>query len=150
MSDFYKALASAIYLSRQQLAGKAIETDDEKIRASGLYDDWEAGDHKTGEIYNAAVNGKLQTWECYANYDNAVYPDIVPGNAAWYTFNRPLHGKTRETARDWVQPTHSMDIYKLGEWMFYPDGFFYECIAENGTSFSPEEYADAWRREEFM
>lgn len=142
MSDFYKALASAIYLSRQQLAGKAIETDDEKIRASGLYDDWAEGDHKAGEIYNAEVNGKLQTWECYQDYDNAVYPDIRPGNAAWYTFNRPLHGKTKETARPWVKPTGAHDMYHAEEWMVFTDGLTYLC--KQDTNFSPEEYADAW------
>ena len=146
MSDFYKALSSAIYVSRQTLAGQAIETDDQKIRASGLYEDWAEGKHTKGDIYNA--DG--QTWECYADYDNAVYPDIKPGGAAWFTFNRPLHGQTRETARPWVKPTHSMDIYKLGEWMVWADGTFCECIAENGTNFSPEEYPDGWRSESLI
>lgn len=144
MSDFYKALASAIYVSRKTLANKAIETDDEKIRASGLYEDWAEGKHTKGDIYNA----EGQTWECYSDYDNAVYPDIKPGEAAWFTFNRPLHGKTRETARPWVAPTHSMDIYKLGEWMVWTDGTLWECIAENGTNFSPEEAPTLWRKEE--
>lgn len=146
MSDLYKALASAIYVSRKSLAGKAIETDDEKIRASGLYEDWTPGAHKAGEIYNA--DG--QTWECYADYDNGVYPDIVPGSTAWPTFNRPLHGNTRETARPWVQPTHAEDIFRYGEWMIWTDGMRYECIAENGTNFSPEEYPGGWRMEEIM
>jgi hypothetical protein len=143
MSDFYKALSSAIYVSRQTLAGQAIETDDQKIRASGLYEDWTEGKHTRGEIYNA----EGQTWECYQDYDNAVYPDIKPGEAAWYTFNRPLHGKSRETARPWVQPTHSMDMYKMGEWMIWTDGAYYECVAEAGTSFGPGEYPAGWRKE---
>lgn len=143
MSDLYKALASAIYVSRQSLAGVAIETDDQRIRASGLYEDWEPGAHKAGEIYNAGA----QTWECYADYDNAVYPDIYPGSGAWQTFNRPLHGTSRETARPWVAPTHSMDIYRRGEWMIWTDDAAYECIAENGTNFSPEEYPGGWRKD---
>lgn len=146
MSDFYKALASAIYVSRQTLANKAIETDDQKIRASGLYDDWTDGDHKKGDIYNA----EGQTWECYADYDNAVYPDIKPGEAAWYTFNRPLHGKTKETARPWVAPTHSMDIYKQGEWMIWTDGSYRECVADPGTDHSPEVAPTLWRKEEIL
>lgn len=143
MSDFYKALASAIYVSRQTLAGNSIETDDQRIRASGLYDDWTPGNHKAGEIYNA--DG--QTWECYQDYDNAVYPDITLDNSAWFTFNRPLHGKSRETARAWVAPTHAEDIYRYGEWMVWTDGLAYQCIAENGTNFSPEEYLGGWRME---
>ena len=146
MSDLYKALASAIYVSKQQLAGKGIKTDDQKIRASGLYEDWAEGKHEAGEIYNA----EDQTWECYQSYDNATHPDIKPGEAAWYTFNRPLHGTSRETARPWVQPTHSMDIYRKGEWMVWTDGWLWECIAENGTNFSPEEYPGGWQKDDPM
>lgn len=146
MSDPYKALASAIYVCRQVLMGNNIETDDQKLRANGLYDDWVEGNHAKGEIYNA--DG--QTWECYMPYDNAAYPDVVPGSAAWSTFNRPLHGRTRETAQPWVRPTHSMDIYRYGEWMIWTDGFHCRCIAENGTNFGPDEYPGGWEKEEFV
>lgn len=142
MSDLYKALASAIYVSRQTLANKAIETDDQKIRASGLYEDWAPGNHTAGEVYNTPD----QTWECFQNYDNAVYPDIKPGEAAWFTFNRPLHGKTKETARPWVRPMGAHDMYHAGEWMIYTDGMTYLC--KQDTNFSPEEYAAAWEADE--
>ena len=49
-----EALASAIYMSRLALKGEGADTDDKKIRASGLYEDWQPGKHSTGEIYNAA------------------------------------------------------------------------------------------------
>lgn len=138
--NMYKALSSAIYVSRLSLAGETVDTDDKRIRASGLYEDWTPGSYKKGDIYNAAN----QTWECYQDYDNAVYPDIVPDNSAWFTFNRPLHGTTPETAREWVSPTHAEDIYRFGEFMLYIDGLLYKCVAENGTNFSPEEYAGGW------
>lgn len=134
------ALSSSIYLSKLQLKGETVDDDDKRIRASGLYDDWTAGAHTVGQIYNA--DG--QTWECYQAYDNAVYPDIAPGNSAWFTFNRPLHGKTPETARPWVAPTHSMDIYQNGEHMIWTDGTVRRCIAANGTNFSPDEYPAGW------
>ena len=134
------ALASTIYAARLSLKGETVDTDDKRIRASGLYEDWQAGNHAAGEIYNAAD----QTWECYQAYDNAVYPDIIPGNSAWYTFNRPLHGTTPETARPFVQPTHSKDIYFYGECMIFTDGLTYRCIAENGTDFSPAVYPANW------
>lgn len=118
-------------------------TDEEALQVCGLYPRWAEGKHTRGEIYNA----EEQTWECYQDYDNAVYPDIKPGNAAWYTFNRPLHGKTRKTARAWVQPTGAHDMYRAGEWMIWTDGGYCECIAESGTSFSPEEYTGGWRKE---
>lgn len=134
------ALSSTIYLSRLALKGETVDTDDKRIRASALYEDWAAGAHAVGDIYNAYG----QTWECYQAYDNAVYPDVVPGTAAWYTFNRPLHGTSPETARPWVAPTHSIDIYKQGECMIWTDGSTYRCTAANGTNFSPADYADAW------
>lgn len=132
------ALASMIYVTRQQMAGIEITEDDQKIRASGLYEDWVAGKHTVGEIYN----GNGQTWECYQDYDNSVYPDINPDNPAWFTFNRPLHGKTKETARPFVQPTHSLDIYYAGEYMIYTDNSLYKC--KENTNFSPVEYPQAW------
>lgn len=137
-----EALASAIYMSRLALKGEGADTDDKKIRASGLYEDWQPGKHSTGEIYNAAG----QTWECYQDYDNAVYPDLIPGGAAWPTFNRPLHGETPETARPWVTPTHSMDIYQKGECMIWTDGLIYRC--KQPTNFSPADFAQAWEKAE--
>lgn len=132
------AVASMIYMCRQQLRGSDIDTDDKKIRASGLYDDWEPGQHGVGEIYNA--DG--QTWECYQAYDNVVYPDIVPGQPAWFTFNRPLHGRAKETAREFVAPQGAHDMYHIGEFVIF-SGKVYECIAD--TAYSPADYAAAWR-----
>lgn len=134
------ALSSTIYAAKLSLRGETVDDDDKRIRASGLYEDWTPGNHTVGQIYN--VEG--QTWECYQAYDNAVYPDIVPGNTAWFTFNRPLHGKTPETARPWVQPTHSMDIYKKGECMIWTDGTVQRCVAPNGTDYSPAVYPTFW------
>ena len=135
-TKFYDALASAVYLAKTLLPG--LTDDDQRIRASGLYAEWQPGKHVKGETYNA----EGQTWECYQDYDSAVYPDIVPGGAAWPTFNRPLHGKSRETARPWVQPTHAGDIYRAGEWMIWTDGMYYKCKLD--TNFSPGEYPQAW------
>ena len=136
------ALSSAIYVSRQTLNGVAITEGDQKILASGLYSDWALGKYAIGDIYNA--DG--QTWECYKEYDNAVFSDIVPGNPAWYTFNRPLHGKTIETARPFVPVQGSHDMYRAGEYMIFTDEKIYRC--ERDTSFSPTEDASAWSVEE--
>lgn len=134
-----EALASAIYLSRLLLAEDAVDTDDKRIRASGLYGTWAPGNHPEGEIYNAVG----QTWECFSHYDNAVYPDIRPGEAAWYTFNRPLHGTSPETARPWCKPRHgTTDIYHPGECMIWTDGSVRRCLRD--TNFSPEEYPADW------
>lgn len=139
MKDLYDALASAIYLSKLSLAGKAVETDDQHIRASGLYADWSAGAYAVGDIRNA----EGQTWECFQAHDNGVYPDIVPGKAAWFTFWRPLHGTSPETARPFVPVQGSHDMYHAGEYMTL-DGTLYRC--KQDTNFSPEDYAAAWEK----
>ena len=134
------ALSSTIYAAKLALKGETVDDDDKRIRASGVYDDGTPGDHAVGQIYNA--DG--QTWECYQAYDNAVYPDVKPGTPAWFTFNRPLHGRSPETARPWVQPTHSQDIYKSGEYMIWTDGTVQRCVAPNGTDYSPAVYPTFW------
>lgn len=132
---------STAEMMRRLLKTQPVEDDDERLRVSGLYDDWTAGSHSVGDVYNA--NG--QTWECYQSYDNAVYPDIIPGNPAWYTFNRPLHGKSQDTARPWVAPQGAHDMYHTGEYMIYTDGKLYKCLSD--TNFSPEEYPQAWEKQ---
>lgn len=134
------ALSSAIYLSRLQLAGEAVDTDDKRLLASGLYPNWAPGDHTVGEHYNAGG----QTWECHAPYDNAVHPDVTPENPeTWHTFNRPLHGTTPETARPWCKPRHgTTDIYHAGEYMIWTDGSVRRALRD--TDFSPEEYPADW------
>lgn len=133
-------LASSIYLSRLTLAGESVDTDDKRLRVSGLYPDWEPGKHAVGATYNAGG----QTWECFAAYDNGVYPDITPENPeTWHTFNRPLHGTSPETARPWCQPRYgTTDIYHAGEYMIWTDGSVRRCKSD--TNFSPEEYPGAW------
>ena len=138
MSNLYDALASAIYVSRQTLAGAAIDTDDKRIRASGLYEDWVKGSYQVGDIRNA--NG--QTWECFQAHDNATHPDIRPDNPAWFTFWRPLHGTSHETARPFVPVMGAHDMYRAVEYMVYTDGKTYRC--KQDTNFSPEDYPAAW------
>ena len=131
------ALTSAIYLSRLTLAGEAVDTDDKRLRAAGLYPEWTPGVYKPGDICNAAG----QTWECFQAYDSAVYPDIKPGESAWYTFHRPLHGTSPETARPFVPVQGAHDIYRAGEYMIF-DGTLYRC--KQNTNFSPADYPSAW------
>ena len=99
-----KALASAIFLARRQVNTADLTDDDQKIRVSGLYDDWTLGKYAVGDIRNTGG----QTWECFQAHDNATYPDITPDSAAWFTFWRPLHGKTPETTLPFVPVQGSM------------------------------------------
>ena len=137
----YDLTVSTANAVRLLMAGKQPTTADEIIMCSALYDEWAPGKHVAGDIFS--VGGDI--WECFQNYDNAVYPDIVPGNAAWFTFNKPYHGTTRETAREFVHPTGAHDIYKKGEWAVQ-DGKFTK--ANQDTAYSLAEYPQAWDVEE--
>mgnify|MGYP004648232519 CR=1 FL=1 len=119
------------------VALRFVTVDNDRLAAGALYPKWTAGAHEAGDIYAA----RGQVWECIQAYDNAVYPDIKPGNAAWGTFHRPLHATAPEQARPFVQPTGAHDIYKAGEYMTL-DGVLWKCKAD--TAYSPAEYADAW------
>lgn len=118
-------------------AASYASTDEQRLTISRLFPAWASGEHIVGDIYTA--NG--QVWECYQAYDNAVYPDIVPGAAAWATFNRPLHGRSRATAREFVQPTGAHDMYHSGEYALF-GGKLYLCVQD--TAYSPADYAAAW------
>ena len=134
-----------LYLSKRQ--ARTLEEDEDRLHVTALYEDWQPGSYAVGDIYNTHAGGSLgseweQTWEVFQAYDNDTYPDIAPGNAAWYTFNRPLHGKSVETARPFVPVQGSHDLYRAGEYMVYTDGKTYRC--KQDTNFSPEEYPQAW------
>ena len=118
----------------------SIEDDDVKLSISGICNEWKLGNHIKGELAN--VSG--QTWECYTSHDNAVYHDIIPTNTqTWANFWRPLHGKTKETARPWTKPiAGTTDMYHVGEYMIYTDDKVYKCLRD--TVYSPEEYAPDW------
>ena len=128
--------AKAIKAATLRALGHITE-DNERLLVNVLYPRWTAGSHAAGDIYTA----EGQVWECIQGYDNAAYPDIVPGGAAWGTFHRPLHGTSPETARPFVTPTGAHDIYKAGEYMTLDD-VLYHCLED--TAFSPVQYAAAW------
>lgn len=131
---------SSVVMMRAVFAQQVSTMDDDVvIQCSGLAEKWKPGDHKSGEVYNAGD----QTWECYQAYDNATYPDIVPDNPAWYTFNRPLHGKSPDTARPFVPVQGSHDMYRAGEYMVWEDGTTQECLKD--TAYSPINQPDAWK-----
>lgn len=128
---------SAAEVGRLVLAQMAGLDDDARIRVSGLYEPWAAGQFKVGDIRNSGG----QTWACFQAHDCAVYPDIKPGSDAWFTFWRPLHGKSPETARPFVPVQGAHDMYKIGEYAVFEDAL-YKCVQD--TAYSPADYAPAW------
>jgi len=130
---------SAAAAGRMVLAQMAGLDDDARIRVSGLYEPWAAGRYEAGDIRNSGG----QTWVCFQAHDCAVYPDIKPGSAAWFTFWRPLHGKSPETARPFVPVQGAHDMYKIGEYAVFED-VLYRCAQD--TAYSPTDYAPAWEK----
>ena len=128
---------SAAAVGRMVLAQMAGLDDDARIRVSGLYEPWAAGQFEVGDIRNSGG----QTWACFQAHDCAVYPDIKPGSDAWFTFWRPLHGKSPETARPFVPVQGAHDMYKIGEYAVFEDAL-YRCAQD--TAYSPADYAPAW------
>ena len=128
---------SAAAVGQMVLAQMAGLDDDARIRVSGLYELWIAGKYEVGDIRNSGG----QTWECFQAHDCAVYPDIKPGSDAWFTFWRPLHGKSPETARPFVPVQGAHDMYKIGEYAVFEDAL-YKCVQD--TAYSPADYAPAW------
>lgn len=138
----YGLTVSTANAVRLLMAGKQPTTADEIIQCSALWEEWQPGKHTVDEIFT--VGG--DPWKVYQSYDNAVHPDIAPGNQAWYTFNKPLHGMTRETARAFLQPqAGTVDIYHVGEWCIF-EGKAYK--AKRDTNFSPKDYPADWEVEE--
>lgn len=128
--------------AEMSISGETFATDNKKIELAAIFEDWVEGAYSVGDIRNA--NG--QTWECFQEHDTASNPDIVPDNSAWYTFWRPLHGNSIETARPFVPVQGSHDMYRTGEYMVYTDGEIYKCLSD--TNFSPDDYAQAWEKVE--
>lgn len=137
----YDLTVSTANAVRLLMSGKQPEMADEVIMCSALYPEWEAGVHKTGEIF--LLDG--DPWKVLAAYDNATHPDIAPGETAWATFNIPYHGTTRQTARAWVKPNNATDIYKVGEWCVFGGKYY---VSKRGTDFSPTEYPADWEEQE--
>lgn len=120
------------------MEGKTLSSNEDKIECNALYPEWSPGKHTKGEVYTTPG----QIWECFQDYDNAVYPGLIPTDSSWYTFNRPLHGKSVDTARYFVQPMGAHDMYHAGEFVIY-FGELYKCIQD--TAYSPKDYAAAWK-----
>lgn len=135
------AISSAIALLRTLPIDTTSMTATAKLEASGVFTEWQPGKYVKGDIRNYYA----QTYECTTAHDNAIYPDITPENPqTWANFWKPLHGTTEATARPWVQPLYgTTDMYLAGEYMVYTDGQMYKCLSN--TSYSPEEYAQAWQ-----
>lgn len=114
---------------------------DKVIKLSSLIRTYLPGNHIKGEVYRCYG----QVWECIQDFDTNTYPDIYPLSDAWFTFNKPYHDTSAETARPWLKPKHgTTDMYLKDEYMIYTDENVYRCLRD--TNYSPEEYSADWEK----
>lgn len=111
-------------------------TDDETIANRALCAKWSPGVYAAGDVRRTDT-GLFKCCQAHDSTANEGWtPETTP--ALW----SPYHGTTAETALPFVQPSGAQDMYKTGEYMIYTDGITYRCVQD--TSFSPDEYAQAW------
>lgn len=100
-----------------------------------LIGDWAEGAYAVGDV--VAYEGA--PYKCVQAHDSTGNADWNPTVASlWMQY----HGTSADTARAWVAPTGSHDMYKAGEYMVYTDGQVYKCLSD--TAYSPTDYAAAW------
>ena len=137
-----KTLESVIRYARKKLAEEMSGADDktEGIACRGLIPVYiQNKQHDVGEIAVHPETG--YPYECMTAYDGTVQQDWTIDNR---TLWKPWHSRKAEYALPWEAPTGAHDMYKSGEYMIWTDGYTYGC--QQDTNFSPEEYAQAWKK----
>lgn len=99
---------------------------------------WKEGAYAMGDVRVYEGN----PYKCVQAHDST-------GNSGWNPAAAPAlwmqyHGTTNETARPWIAPSGSHDMYKAGEYMIWTDGTVYKCLTD--TVYSPEAYGAAWEK----
>lgn len=80
-------------------------------------------------------------YKCVQAHDSTGNPTWNPAAtpALWMQY----HGTTPETARPWIAPMGSHDMYRAGEYMIWADGTVYIC--KEDTVYGPDAYSSAWK-----
>jgi hypothetical protein len=110
------------------------------IQNRALCAKWDYGKHAANEIRTV----ENYPFKCRQDHDTEVYPDIVPGGAAWGTFWIPFHGTSVETALPFVQPTGAHDMYLSDEYAVFDVGVK-KCIRDTAYTYidDPTAWEDA-------
>ena len=107
------------------------------VIATNYFNEWKPDKYMVGDI--RTKNGK--PYECMVEHDSTVNTDwTIDVRTIW----KPYHSRTKEFALPWEQPTGSHDMYKIGEYMIFDDGYTYKCLQD--TVYSPTEYSQSWEK----
>ena len=114
-----------------KIAESASEINDNLV----IIRQWKAGNYAIGDVrmYEGIPYKCVQAHD---STDNDAWNPTVA--SLWMQY----HGTSVETARPWLAPTGSHDMYKAGEYMIYTDGLMYKCLVD--TVYAPADYASAW------
>ena len=129
-------------LNRSIVTGKMANTEDKTlgIACMALFEPWTKGVYKVGDIRTNPTTG--YPYECIIAHDSTVNTDwTIDVRTLW----KPYHSRKKEYALPFEAPTGSHDMYKSGEYMIW-DSEIYLC--KDDTSYSPEDYPDAWEKME--
>lgn len=96
---------------------------------------WTPGAFSAGDVRRHAGI----PYRCVSAHDSTGNPGWSPDvtTALWMQY----HGTSKATARPWVRPSGSHDMYRAGEWAVL-EGMAYPCLSD--TVYSPSEYPEAW------
>lgn len=130
-------LEALVRYAQDSLTASTQEAEDKTLAIScaALFRPWEPGTYKAGDI---RTDGKTP-YECMTDHDSTENPDwTIEVRSIW----KPYHSRRKAWALPFIHPTGAHDLYKAGEYMVYTDGKIY--MANQDTSYSPEEYPQAW------
>lgn len=126
-------------ITKTLLTERISETDDKTlgIQCMAFFPTWTRGNYSVGDVRTDPQTG--YPYECILTHDSSVNTDwTISVRTLW----KPWHSRKAEYALPWVQPTGAHDMYKEGEYMIWTDKKVKHCLQD--TSFSPEEYPQAW------
>lgn len=136
ITDVLEALVRKVQMDviAQAQAGEIDST--QVISCEALFRPWTPGKYTSGDI--RTYNGQI--YKCAEpGHDSTGNPDWTPETyrALWI----PYHSTSAKWAKPFIQPEGVHDMYKAGEYCIF-DGKTY--FANQDTSYSPEDYPQAW------
>lgn len=132
--ELAKAKARAMRKAADSLIERIADSPMQINDNLGVIREWKPGAYVIGDvrIYKGTPRKCIQT------HDSTLDPSQNPSVASlWMEY----HGTTPETARPFKHPTMAEDIYKIGEYMIW-NGDIMRAVMD--TSYSPDEFAQAW------
>lgn len=144
MTEAQRTQAIAWRKALDSFVGKIVDSPAEINENPAAIRTWEPGPFSAGdESEGTPPDVRMydgDPYKCNQDHDSTDNPGWNPKDnpALWSQY----HGTSKETARPFIHPTGAHDIYKEGEYAIFDDGIIKRATMD--TSFSPDEYTQAW------